>query len=184
MDTKKIEKAVRMLIEGIGEDPDREGLLDTPKRVSKMYEEIFGGYSDDPKKHLSKTFESEGNTVVLERDIPFFSTCEHHLMPFFGVVHIAYLPNGRVVGLSKLARTVDVYAKRLQLQEKLTSQIASAIKKELNTKGVMVIIEAEHTCMTMRGIKKIGVKASSAVSLGEFETNAALKQEVYSLLNK
>lgn len=184
MDTKKIEKAVRLLIEGIGEDPDREGLIDTPKRVSKMYEEIFGGYLDDPKNHLSKTFESEGNTVVLERDIPFFSTCEHHLMPFFGVVHIAYLPSGRVVGLSKLARTVDVYAKRLQLQEKLTSEIAQAIKKELDTKGVMVIIEAEHTCMTMRGIKKIGVKTTTAVSLGEFETNASLKQEVYFLLNK
>jgi len=184
MDSKKIEKAVRMLIEGIGEDPDREGLIDTPKRVSKMYEEIFGGYTDEAKKHLSKTFVSEGNALVLEKDIPFFSTCEHHLLPFFGVVHIAYLPSGKVGGLSKLARTVDVYAKRLQLQEKLTIQIAGAIKKELDTKGVMVIIEAEHTCMTMRGIKKIGVKTSTAVSLGEFETNLALKQEVYSLLQK
>lgn len=184
MDNVKIEKAVRMLIEAIGEDPDREGLIDTPKRVSRMYEEIFEGYCDDAKKHLSKTFTSEGNAVVLEKDIPFFSTCEHHLLPFFGVVHIAYLPNGKVVGLSKLARTVDVYSKRLQLQEKLTSQIANAIKEELDTKGVMVIIEAEHTCMTMRGIKKIGVKTASAVSLGEFETNPNLKQEVYSLLHK
>lgn len=184
MDKEKIKQAVAMLIEAIGEDPKREGLIETPERVAKMYEEIFGGYGDEAELHLAKTFTSGINGIVLERDIPFFSTCEHHIMPFFGVVHIAYIPQGRVVGLSKLARTVDVYAKRLQLQEKLTGQIAEAVMRELNTRGVMVIIEAEHTCMTMRGVKKVGVKTMTAVALGEFERDRGLKDEVYCLLQK
>ncbi len=141
VDQKKIEEAVRLLLEGIGEDVTREGLADTPGRIARMYEEIYRGMDDDPARHLSKTFTVSSNEIVLEKDITFYSTCEHHLMPFYGKVHIAYLPAGRVVGLSKLARTVEVYARRLQIQEQMTTQIAEAVMEHLKPQGVMVMAE-------------------------------------------
>ena len=170
---KKIEKAITLLLEGMGEDPKREGLVDTPRRVAGMYEEILSGM--DAAGHLSRQFNVEGSDIVIEKDITFYSMCEHHLMPFFGKVHIAYIPEGKVVGLSKLARTVEVFARRLQLQEQLTRQIADAIEENLSPKGVMVVIEAEHTCMTMRGVKKPGSQTVTTVTRGEFKTNATLQ---------
>lgn len=163
---EKTENAIRMLLEAIGEDPNREGLLDTPKRVAKMYNEIVGGYQEDASVHLSKTFKCEDAEFVLEKGIVFHSICEHHLLPFYGKVHIAYIPNDKVVGLSKLCRVVEVYARRLQIQEQLCKQIANSIYESLNAKGVMVIIEAEHTCMTMRGIKKYGSKTVTISTCG------------------
>ena len=154
MDKKKIEEAVRLFLEGIGENPDREGLLDTPERISAMCEELFAGIGECAGKHMSKTFTAQRNELVVERDITFYSVCEHHFLPFYGQVHIGYIPDGRVVGLSKLARTVEVYARRPQIQEQLTAQIADEIMEYLAPKGVMVMVEAEHMCMTMRGIKK------------------------------
>lgn len=168
-DKEKIEQAISLLLEGLGEDVTRPGIVETPKRVARMYEEICSGYNESAKEHLSKRFESTGGAVVLEKDITFYSLCEHHLMPFFGKAHIAYIPEGEVVGLSKLARTVEVFAKRLQLQEQLTAQIADAIMEELSPKGVMVQLEAEHLCMTMRGIKKPGSKTVTTVCRGAFE---------------
>ena len=156
VDQKKIEEAVRLLLEGIGEDVSREGLADTPNRVARMYEEICRGMDEDAAQHLSKTFAVDSNEIVVEKDITFYSTCEHHLMPFYGKAHIAYLPNGRVVGLSKLARTVEVYARRLQIQEQMTTQIAEAVMEHLKPQGVMVMVEAEHMCMAMRGVSKPG----------------------------
>ena len=158
MDKTKLEQAVKDLLSALGEDTAREGLVDTPSRVARMYEEILAGYNDNPAVHLSRTFVEEGSDVVIEKDIDFSSTCEHHLMPFFGKVHIAYIPDGKVVGLSKLARVVDVYAKRLQLQERMNNQIADAIMEHLSPKGVAVVVEGEHTCMTARGVKKVGSK--------------------------
>ena len=175
VDKEKIEQAVKMILEAIGEDANREGLKDTPSRVARMYEEITAGYKQDPKDYLCRTFNFDGEDVVLEKDIDFASTCEHHLMPFFGKVHIAYIPEGKVVGLSKLARTVEVFARRLQLQEQLTRQIADAIEENLSPKGVMVVIEAEHTCMTMRGVKKPGSQTVTTVTRGEFKKNAELQ---------
>ncbi len=171
VDKKKIEKAVRMIIEAVGEDPEREGLKDTPNRVARMYEELTCGYNQDPKDYLCRVFEQEGQEVVIEKNIDFASTCEHHLMPFFGHVLIAYIPQGKVVGLSKLGRLVDCYAKRFQMQERMTEQIAEAIYKELNAKGVLVIIEGEHTCMTARGIKKVGSKTQTIATRGDMSTN-------------
>ena len=156
MDQEKIKQAVSLFLEGIGEDPEREGLADTPDRVARMCEEIFGGLDATPEEILSKQFSVEDSELVLVKDITFYSVCEHHLLPFFGKVHVAYIPDGKVVGLSKLARTIEVYARRPQIQEKLTGQIADALMTYLNPQGVMVMIEAEHTCMTMRGIKKPG----------------------------
>ena len=175
VDKKKIEKAVKLLIEGMGEDPKREGLVDTPRRVAGLYEEVLAGMDQDAKEHLSRQFTVEGSDIVLEKDITFYSLCEHHLMPFFGKVHIAYIPEGKVVGLSKLARTVEVYARRLQLQEQLTRQIADAIEENLSPKGVMVVIEAEHTCMTMRGVKKPGSQTVTTVTRGEFKKKTELQ---------
>ncbi len=169
IDKETIKKAVKDILVAIGEDPDREGLLQTPDRVARMLEELTQGYNDDAKTHLSKVFDESGSEVVIERDIDFSSTCEHHLMPFFGKVHIAYIPDGKVVGLSKLARVVDVYAKRLQLQERLNAQIADAIFDELNPKGVIVAIEAHHTCMSARGVKKIGAKTITFAKRGEVD---------------
>jgi GTP cyclohydrolase I len=151
----------------LAEDIEREGLVDTPMRVARMYEEILAGYKDDAGKHLACTFEESGSDVVIEKDIDFSSTCEHHLMPFFGKVHIAYIPKGKVVGLSKLARVVDVYAKRLQLQERMNNQIADAIMEHLSPKGVAVVVEGEHTCMTARGVKKVGSKTITYVTRGK-----------------
>ena len=166
MDHEKIEAAVRLLLEGIGEDPAREGLVDTPKRISAMCEEIFGGLGKDASQDLARTFTSQCEGLVVEKDIPFYSVCEHHLLPFFGTCAIAYVPDGRVVGLSKLARTVEVYARRPQIQEQLTSQIADAIMRELSPKGVIVQMKAEHLCMSMRGVKKPGTQTVTLVRRG------------------
>lgn len=173
---EKIRQAVRLLLEGIGEDADREGLLETPDRVARMYEELYGGMEEDAAVHLSKRFHVQDNEMVVEKDITFYSTCEHHMLPFYGKVHIAYIPDGEVVGLSKLARTVEVYARRLQLQEQLTAQIADALMENLHPQGVMVMIEAEHMCMTMRGIKKPGSQTVTVVKRGVFLENAALEE--------
>ncbi len=182
VDKEKIEQAVRLLLEGIGEDPEREGLKETPDRIARMYEEIYGGMDESPREHLQKTFTAEKNEMVLEKDITFYSTCEHHLMPFYGKVHVAYIPDGRVVGISKLARTVDIYARRLQIQEQMTAQIADALMEYLAPKGVMVMAEAEHMCMTMRGIKKPGTTTVTVVTKGAFEHDIALQNTFFHLL--
>ncbi len=171
MDQNKIREAVKLFLEGIGEDPQREGLIDTPDRVARMCEEIYGGIGKNAQEHLSKQFTANGSEMVLEKDITFYSTCEHHLLPFYGKVHIAYIPNGKVVGLSKLARTVEVYARRPQIQEQLTAQIADALWEYIKPQGVMVMIEAEHMCMTMRGIKKPGSKTVTYAVKGSFEND-------------
>lgn len=171
VDKQRIENAVREILLAIGENPEREGLVETPARVARMYEEITEGYAQQPSVPLSRVFDEEGGALVVERDIAFSSTCEHHLMPFFGKVHIAYIANGKVVGLSKLARAVEVFAKRLQLQERLGSQIADSVYRELNAKGVMVIIEAEHTCMTARGVKKVGTKTLTTAVRGDMPSD-------------
>jgi len=172
---EKIKEAVLLLLEGIGEDINREGLQDTPDRVARMYEEIYAGIDEDAKMHLTRTFTAENNEMVIEKDITFYSTCEHHLMPFYGKAHIAYIPDGKVVGLSKLARTVEVYARRPQIQEQMTAQIADAIMEHLKPKGVMVMLEAEHMCMTMRGVKKPGSKTITMVSRGVFEEDTRMQ---------
>ena len=156
IDHAKIEQAVKLFLEGIGEDVTREGLQDTPDRIARMCEELYGGMEDDASVHLSKTFSVDSSEMVIEKDITFYSTCEHHILPFYGKAHIAYIPDGKVVGLSKLARTVEVFARRLQLQEQLTGQIADALMEYMQPKGALVMVEAEHMCMTMRGIKKPG----------------------------
>ena len=171
VDKEKIAAAVKMLLEGIGEDLNREGLLETPARVARMYEEIYGGMDEEAGEHLSKQFPAPHSEIVMEKDIVFYSTCEHHLLPFFGKVHIAYIPNGKVAGLSKLPRTVEVYSRRPQLQEQMTVQIADAIEQYLKPLGVMVMVEAEHTCMTMRGVKKPGCKTVTTATRGEFKDN-------------
>ena len=182
MDKKKIEQGVRLILEGIGENPEREGLLETPDRIARMYEEIFAGLGTNAKEPLSKTFEVKNNEMVIEKDITFYSTCEHHFMPFYGKAHVAYIPNGRVVGLSKLARTVEVYAKRPQLQEQMTAQIADDLMEYLKPQGAMVMIEAEHTCMTMRGVKKPGSKTVTFVTRGVFAENEKLQNQFFTLV--
>ncbi|WMJ82396.1 GTP cyclohydrolase I FolE [Clostridium sp. MB40-C1] len=182
MDEIKIKEAVKMIIEAIGEDPKREGLIETPDRIAKMYSEIFSGIDEDAASHLSKQFSVENDDVILEKDIYFYSMCEHHFLPFYGKAHIAYIPNGKVAGLSKLARTVEVYAKRPQLQERMTAQIADAIMENLDAKGAMVVVEAEHMCMTMRGVKKPGAKTSTIVTRGRFKEESNLRNEVLSLI--
>lgn len=174
IDQEKVKLAVRLLLEGIGEDVEREGLRETPDRVARMFEEIYGGLDQSAEPHLKKTFKADNNEMIVEKDITFYSTCEHHLLPFYGKAHIAYIPDGKVVGLSKLARTVEVYARRPQIQEQLTGQIADAMMEYLQPKGVLVMIEAEHMCMTMRGIKKQGSKTVTIVKRGEFENNPEL----------
>ncbi len=183
VDTNKIETAVRMILEAIGENPDREGLQDTPSRVARMYQEIFCGLWEDPQKHLQKMFSEEHEEMVLVKDIPFYSMCEHHLLPFFGRAHVAYIPRkGNITGLSKLARVVEGYAKRPQLQERLTSQIADAIMKRLNPHGVVVVLEAEHMCMTLRGIRKPGSKTVTSAVRGSFQKNEATRAEALMLI--
>jgi len=169
IDREKVMAAVRMFIEGIGEDPDREGLVETPSRVARMCGEIFSGFEENPGNALSRQFPAPDSEIVIEKDIVFHSVCEHHLLPFFGRVHVAYIPNGKVAGLSKIPRTVEVYARRLQIQEQMTVQIADAIDRYLSALGVMVIIEAEHTCMTMRGVKKHGVMTVTMATRGVFK---------------
>lgn len=183
MDENKIKEGVKLILEGIGEDLEREGIKDTPDRVARMYSEIFAGMHESAEEHLRRTFNSETSDIVLEKDICFYSTCEHHLMPFFGKAHIAYIPDGKVVGISKLARTVEVYARRPQLQEQLTSQIAEAIMEHLAPKGVMVMVEAEHTCMTMRGVKKPGTRTVTISTKGVFEDNTSLQNKFFSMMN-
>lgn len=182
MDREKIMEGVRLILDGIGEDVTREGLLETPERVAKMYEELAGGYTDSASTHLAKRFYVENNDIVLEKDIEFYSLCEHHMLPFYGRVAIAYIPDGEVIGLSKMARTVEVFAKRLQLQERMTAQIADAFMEELNPKGVMVMIEAEHMCMTMRGIKKPGTKTVTVMARGSFENDECLQNTFFRML--
>ncbi len=184
MDKAKIEAAVRLFLEGIGEDPDREGLIGTPDRIARMCEEIYGGTDEEVAVHLSKTFTATGNEIVLEKDITLYSTCEHHLLPFHGKAHVAYVPDGRVVGLSKLARTVEAFARRPQIQEQLTSQIADALMTYLQPKGSMVVIEAEHMCMTMRGIRKPGTQTMTYACRGVFAEDRALCDRVFSMISR
>jgi len=173
VDKEKVMAAIRLLLEGIGEDPDREGLLETPERVARMCVDMYGGLDENPGEHLNKQFPAPDSELVIEKDIVFYSICEHHLLPFFGKVHIAYIPNEKVAGLSKLPRTVEVFARRPQIQEQMTVQIADTIEQYLSPKGVIVMIEAEHTCMTMRGIKKPGVMATTLATRGLFKDDYA-----------
>ena len=180
---KKIAEAVRLLLEGIGEDTKREGLLETPERVARMYEEIFGGGEEEPVESLSKQFDEDHHEMVLVKDIPFFSMCEHHLMPFFGKAHVAYIPNGHVVGISKLARVVEAFARRPQVQERMTSQIADTIEERLKPQGVAVVCEAVHTCMTMRGVKKPGSTVVTSAMRGGFRTRISTRTELMALIH-
>ena len=183
MDLEKIEQAVYMILEAIGEDPDREGLKDTPKRVARMYEEVFAGLHDDPGRHLKVQFSEEHEEMVIVKDIPVYSMCEHHLVPFYGKAHVAYIPRkGKISGLSKFTRVVEGFARRPQLQERLTSQIADAIMGELAPLGVLVVIEAEHMCMTMRGVKKAGSQTLTSAVRGIFKSNAITRSEAFSLI--
>ena len=179
VDLARIEKAVREILIGIGEDPDRDGLRDTPTRVARMYAETCGGLHDDATHHLTVTFDEEHDEMIMVRDIPIYSLCEHHLVPFFGDAHIAYIPNedGRITGLSKLARLVDGYARRLQVQERMTTEIADAIDEALTPRGVLVVIEAEHLCMSMRGVKKPGTITVTSAVRGLFRTDVATRAE-------
>lgn len=180
---EQIEQAVRLILEAVGEDPNREGLLDTPKRVAKMYEEVFSGLNEDPKEHFKTVFGEDHEELVLVKDIPFYSMCEHHLVPFYGKAHVAYIPRGgKVTGLSKLARAVDAVARRPQLQERITSTIADSIVETLEPHGVMVVVEAEHMCMTMRGVKKPGAMTVTSAVRGVLETDAAARAEVLSFI--
>lgn len=183
IDQKKIEEAVKLFLEGIGEDVSREGLKDTPGRIARMCEELYGGMDEDASVHLSKTFSVDSSEMVIEKDITFYSTCEHHILPFYGKAHIAYIPDGKVVGLSKLARTVEVFARRLQLQEQLTGQIADALMESMQPKGALVMIEAEHMCMTMRGIKKPGSRTITLARRGVFESDPALEERFFRMLS-
>ncbi|PRO66804.1 GTP cyclohydrolase I FolE [Alkalicoccus urumqiensis] len=179
----KIQQAVTMILEAIGEDPSREGLQDTPQRVARMYEEVFQGLHQDPKEHFKTVFGEDHEELVLVKDIPFYSMCEHHLVPFFGKAHIGYLPQGgKVTGLSKLARAVEAVTKRPQLQERITSTIADSMVETLDPRGVMVIVEAEHMCMTMRGVKKPGSSTVTSAVRGAFRTDEAARAEVLSLI--
>jgi GTP cyclohydrolase I len=184
VDIPKIEAAIQSIIKAIGEDPKREGLRDTPKRIADMYTELFAGIDMDAKAELTVGFEVGHREMVILRDIPFYSMCEHHLLPFYGVVHVGYIPNeeGRVVGVSKLARVVEIFAKRLQLQERMTSQIADAICEALQPDGVAVVVQAEHLCMTMRGIKKPGTNVITSATRGLFRSRAATRAEFLSLV--
>ncbi|MBI5763367.1 MAG: GTP cyclohydrolase I FolE [Planctomycetes bacterium] len=182
VDLNRISNAVREILLAIGENPDREGLKKTPMRVAKMYAEMFQGMNVDPAEHLKTVFEEKYDEMVVLRDVPFNSMCEHHLMPFEGKAHIAYLPNGKIVGLSKLARVVDAFAHRPQVQERLTTQIADILVKELNAKGVAVVMEAVHTCMTCRGVRKPGSVMVTSAIRGECCTSGATRAEIMSLL--
>jgi len=184
MDRERIENAVREILFAIGEDPNREGLIDTPNRIARMYEEIFSGINKNPADQLQIFFqEDKHEEIVIVKDIPFYSTCEHHLVPFFGHAHVGYIPNnGKLTGLSKMARVVDMAAKKPQLQERLTSEIADTLEKQLNPQGVIVVIEAEHMCMTMRGIKKPGSKTITSALRGSFRSDSRTRSEAMSLL--
>ncbi len=184
VDRKRVEAAVRELLIAIGEDPERDGLQRTPERIAEMYDEIFCGLHDDPARHLSVTFEAEHDEMIMVRDIPLASFCEHHLVPFIGRAHVAYIPgdDGRITGLSKLARLVDGFARRPQVQERLTTQIADALQSALQPSGVFVLIEAEHLCMSMRGVRKPGSLTVTSAVRGLFKTNTATRAEAMSLI--
>jgi GTP cyclohydrolase I len=185
VDRPRIEKAVREILEAIGEDPDREGLAATPARVAAMYDEIFGGVADCPDRHLAVTFEAGHDEMVMVKDIPLYSVCEHHLIPFVGKAHVAYIPNadGRITGLSKLARLVDSLSKRPQVQERLTTQIADEIDASLQPRGVLVVIEAEHLCMSMRGVRKPGSVTVTSAVRGQFRASAATRAEAMQFIH-
>jgi len=183
VDQARIRDAVRMMLEAIGEDPDREGLKQTPARVARMYEEIFAGLAEDPSSHLKALFDEQHHEVVLVRDIPFHSTCEHHLMPFTGRAHVAYIPNGKVIGISKIARIVDAFARRPQVQERLTSQVADFLATGLNAKGVAVVLEAAHTCMTVRGVRKPGSAVVTSALRGLVLKNQSTREEIMTLIH-
>jgi len=186
VDQPRIEAAVREILAAIGEDPERDGLQKTPARVARMYAEICGGLHQNPDEHLLTTFEAEHDEMVLVRDIPMYSLCEHHLAPFIGKAHVAYIPgtDGRVIGLSKFARLVDGYARRPQVQERLTSQVADAMQNSLDPKGVMVVIEAEHLCMSMRGVKQAGSTTVTSAVRGLFRTNIATREEAMRFIQR
>lgn len=184
MDHARAEAAVRELLIAVGEDPDRDGLRETPARVARAYEEIFAGLYTDPDAVLDKTFDESHRELILVKDIPMFSTCEHHFLPFHGMAHIGYIPgeDGRVTGLSKIARVVDLYARRPQVQERLTGQVADALMRKLDPRGVIVVMEAEHLCMGMRGIRKPGSRTMTSAVRGLFQTSSTSRAEAYSLL--
>ncbi len=179
VDSKKIQDAIRLFLEGIGEDPEREGLKETPGRVARACQEIFGGYDGDPKEILLKRFGSSASDLVIEKDIAFFSMCEHHLLPFYGKVAVGYVPNGKVVGLSKLVRLVNLYARRAQIQENLTEQIADALMENLDAKGVIVYVQAEHMCMSMRGVNQPGTQTSSLSHRGLLSQDKSLRDAFF-----
>ncbi len=183
MDHPRLEAAVREILLAVGEDPDREGLRETPQRVARMYEEMFGGLRTDPAGVLRKTFSDKYDEMVLVKRISFESMCEHHLLPFFGHAHIAYLPNGKIVGLSKLARAVELLSRRPQVQERMTEELADLIMKELGARGVGVIIEASHTCMSVRGVRKSGAICTTSAMRGTFQTNHSTRSELMALIN-
>ncbi len=182
VDLVRIEHAVREILAAVGEDPDREGLLETPARVARMYAEMFSGLREDPRVHLQKVFTEEYDEVVLVRDISFCSMCEHHLLPFIGKAHIGYIPNGKVLGLSKLARVVEVVAKRPQVQERMTEEIANLLVQDLDAKGVAVVVEASHSCMTIRGVRKPGSLCLTSAMKGLFRNNPASRAEIMQLI--
>lgn len=181
-DEEKVHEGVRLILQGVGEDPHREGLLDTPHRVARMYQEIFGGMHEASEDVISAVFYEDYDEIVLLKNIPFFSLCEHHLMPFTGKAHVAYLPDGKIVGISKLARAVEHFARRPQIQERLTAQIADLISHKLEPKGVAVVLEATHTCMTMRGVKKPGSLMTTSAMRGVMRENLATRNEVLNLI--
>ena len=186
IDRERVERAVRELLLAIGEDPDRDGLVRTPARVAEMYHEIFAGLEEDPAEHLTVRFDADHDEMVMVRDIPLYSTCEHHLVPFIGKAHVAYIPgdDGRITGLSKLARLVDGFARRPQVQERLTTQVADTIDEVLSPKGVLVVIEAEHLCMSMRGVRKPGSLTVTSAVRGLFKTNAATRAEAMGFIRR
>lgn len=183
IDAARIKAAVNELLLAIGENPAREGLLETPRRISEMYEEIFGGLSIDPAEYLNVGFEVAHDEMVILREIPFYSMCEHHFLPFHGQAHVGYVPDGRVVGISKLARVVEAFARRPQIQEQLTSQVAETIMAALNPDGVAVVIEAEHLCMTMRGVKKPGSRMVTSAMRGQFKRSSVTRAEFLALVH-
>lgn len=184
VDLEAIKRAVRTILKAVGEDPDRPGLLETPRRVAKMYAEMFSGLHQDPARHLKVTFPEDYDELVLVRDIPFTSMCEHHLLPFTGVAHVGYIPHGRVTGLSKLARVVEEVARRPQVQERMTQTVADMIERELGSTGVAVVVQAEHSCMSIRGVKKHGSSTITSALRGIFKTNQSSRAEVLSLIGQ
>jgi GTP cyclohydrolase I len=182
IDFERIERAVREILSAVGEDPDREGLRDTPRRVARLYAEMFRGLYEDPRQHIVKCFEEKYDEMVLVRDITFCSICEHHLLPFMGKAHVGYVPDGKVVGLSKLARVVESVSRRPQVQERMTEEIANLLVDELNVKGVAVVIEATHTCMTIRGVRKPGSECVTSAMKGIFRSNLSSRSEIMTLI--